>query len=106
MPGAMFPAMPTDVSSRHFSLIATTLGLHPPSEAVGRVGNRAFSEFVGEGGRGGSTLKQCGRPSPATLSRADPPQTAFREVEVGGVQRETVFLESFRQTPMKILRKN
>ena len=35
--------------NRHFSANATALGLHPPSEASGRVGNRAFSEFAGEG---------------------------------------------------------
>ena len=63
-------------------------------EAAGRFGTRAFSEFAGEGCRGGSTLKQCGRPSPATLSRADPPQTAFREGEVGGVQREVSIFEA------------
>ena len=77
--------------NRHFSANATALGLHPPSEAAGRVGNRAISEFDGEVWRGGSTVKQCGLPSPATLSRADPPQTAFREGEVGGVQREVSY---------------
>ena len=30
-------------------LNTTALGRHPPSEAAGRVGNRAFSEFAGEG---------------------------------------------------------
>jgi hypothetical protein len=33
----------------HFSANATASRLHPPSEAAGRVGNRAFSEFAGEG---------------------------------------------------------
>jgi hypothetical protein len=33
--------------------------------------------------------QQYGRPSPATLSRADPPQTKFGEGEMGGYQRAT-----------------
>ncbi len=76
-----------------------------------RVGNRASGEIAGEiagAGRSrldyrlvlisqvliivGSTINhrrmQCGRPSPATLSRADPPQTAFGEGEGDGDQRE------------------
>ena len=46
------------------------------------------SSLPGMVGRGRSTLKRCGRASPAMLSRAAPPQTAFREGEVGGAQRE------------------
>jgi enterochelin esterase-like enzyme len=41
------------MNTRHFSLIATASCLHPPSEASGRVGNRAFSEIAGEGEDGG-----------------------------------------------------
>ena len=45
---------PTDsllehAKTRHFSLIAIALGLHAPSEAAGRGGNRTFSEPAGEG---------------------------------------------------------
>lgn len=70
-------------SFRYFSLIATAFR-SSPSQQSGRVGNRACSEIAGEGCRGRSAFKRCGRPSPASLSRADPPQIAFGEGEERG----------------------
>lgn len=65
----------TKKKKRHVSVMTFTL----PAKRFGRVGKQASSEVAGEGSKSGLATEQS--PSPATLTRADPPQTSFVEGE-------------------------
>ncbi|XZE22248.1 hypothetical protein SH449x_002167 [Pirellulaceae bacterium SH449] len=74
---------------RHFSLLAT-VNWASPSQRSDREGRQSSLKRDCRAGQDAVDLDptDASHPSPATLSRADPPQTAFGGGEVDGDQRE------------------
>ena len=73
----------TLLTNRHLLLTSPSQRSEPGGSA-----NEPLARLPGRVGRGRLGLSRRGCPSPATLSRADPPQTAFGEGEDDGDQRE------------------